>query len=130
MGLSAWAAGRCVGILKLPVIISVILSDGRNLESEIAAGATLLDSSLRCAAFRMTGGRGGCVALRMTGKGRCVRNDRRGGPLGMAGGRDAAFGMAGRGRSVRDDRSGVFRWWQAMLVAMLGSILGWKSVFP
>ena len=57
--------GGCVGILKLPVIISVILSDGRNLESEIAAGATILDSSLRCAAFRMTGKRG-----------RCVRNDR------------------------------------------------------
>ena len=60
VGLCAWAC-VCVGILKLPVIISVILRDGRNLESEIAAGAMSLDSSLRCAAFRMTGGGGRCV---------------------------------------------------------------------
>ena len=65
VGLCVWAPRGCVGILKLPVIISVILRDGRNLESEIAAGAMSLDSSLRCAAFRMTGGGG-----------RCVQNDR------------------------------------------------------
>ena len=100
----AWARGVCVGILKLPVIISVILRDGRNLESEIAAGATILDSSLRCAAFRMTGG-GRCVRNgRMgavqndRGRGRCVRNDRM---------EVAAFGMAGKGCCVGDGRMGM-----------------------
>ena len=49
-------------------------SEKSHLKWEIAAGATLLDSSLRCAAFRMTGeGRfvqndrvNCCAALRMT----------------------------------------------------------------
>ena len=93
----AWARGVCVGILKLPVIISVILRDGRNLESEIAAGATLLDSSLRCAAFRMTGGGGRCVR-NDRGRGRCVRNDRM---------EVAAFGMAGKGCCVGDGIMGM-----------------------
>ena len=41
--------------LKLSLINSVISSEARNLKSEIAACTTSLDSSLRCAAFRMTG---------------------------------------------------------------------------
>ena len=93
----AWARGVCVGILKLPVIISVILRDGRNLESEIAAGAMSLDSSLRCAAFRMTGERGRCVQ-NDRGRGRCVRNGRM---------EVAAFGMAGKGCCVGDGRMGM-----------------------
>ena len=54
--------GLCSGWQKLA---SVILSEGRNLRSENGVCAMSLDSSLRCAAFRMTGERG-----------RCVENDR------------------------------------------------------
>ena len=45
----------------------VILSEGRDLMSVDGGCAMSLDSSLRCAVFGMTGGRG-----------RCVRNDRGG----------------------------------------------------
>ena len=60
----------------------VISSEGRNLKLETGGCATILDSSLRFAAFRMTG------------KGRSVRNGRMGGRSGWQG-RDAALGMAG-----------------------------------
>ena len=39
----------------------VISSEGRNLRSVNGVCAMSLDSSLRCAAFGMTEGRGGCV---------------------------------------------------------------------
>ena len=41
----------------------VVSSEGRNLKLEIAAGATILDSSLRCAAFRMTGEEGAVFGM-------------------------------------------------------------------
>ena len=52
----------------------VISSEGRNLKLETSGCATILDSSLRCAAFRMTGEEGAAfgmteeeeAALRMT----------------------------------------------------------------
>ena len=44
-----------VDILKLSLIASVISSVGRNLKLETGGCATSLDSSLRCAALRMTG---------------------------------------------------------------------------
>ena len=42
-------------ILKLSLINTVISSEARNPKSENGARTTILDSSLRCAAFRMTG---------------------------------------------------------------------------
>ena len=58
----------------------VVSSEGRNLKLETGGCATILDSSLRCAAFRMTGegrfvqdGRVNCcAAFGMTGKGCCA----------------------------------------------------------
>ena len=44
----------CVDISNLSHIVSVISRFARNLKSEIAACTTILDSSLRCASFRMT----------------------------------------------------------------------------
>ena len=56
----------CVDTLRLSIIISVISSETRKLNSGIAKCATVLDSSLRCAAFRMTGDKG--AAFRMTAR--------------------------------------------------------------
>ena len=75
----------CLGWQNLARVVS---SEGRNLKLETSGCATILDSSLRCAAFRMTGWRW-----------RCVQNDR---------GRRAAFGMTGEG-AVRNDRMGGLR---------------------
>ena len=61
----------------------VVSSEGRKLRSVNGGCATILDSSLRCASFRMTGGGMLC----------CVQNDRIGGRSRWQG-RDAAFGMA------------------------------------
>ena len=47
--------------------------EARSLKSVNGVCATILDSSLRCASFRMTGGEG--AGFGMTGKGRCVEND-------------------------------------------------------
>ena len=44
----------CVDILRLSCVTSVISSEARNLKSENGVCTTNLDSSLRCAAFRMT----------------------------------------------------------------------------
>ena len=52
----------------------VIPREARDLKSVNGVCATLLDSSLRCASFRMTRGRKG--ACGMTAKGCCVGNDR------------------------------------------------------
>ena len=54
----------CVDILRLSFITSVISSEARNLKSETGGCAATLDSSLRCAAFRMTGDEG--AGFRMT----------------------------------------------------------------
>ena len=60
----------------------VISSEVRKLELGTEGCATALDSSLRCAPFRMTG------------KGRCVRNDKgRGVAFGMTKDEGAAFRM-------------------------------------
>ena len=72
----------------------VVPREGRNLRSVNGVWVTVLDSSLRCAAFRMTGGRDG--ALRMAGKGRCDQND----GINMRCVRNDGINM----RRVRDDR--------------------------
>ena len=54
----------------------VISSEVRKLRLVTGGWATTLDSSLRCAPFRMTKDEG--APFRMTGKGRCVQNDREG----------------------------------------------------
>ena len=172
--------GRCVRDGREGVLGSgwqnlarVVSSEGRKLRSVDGGGAMSLDSSLRCAAFRMTGGgmlrcvrdgregmlrpgwqdlarvvssegrklrsvNGGCAmildsslrcaAFRMTGKGCCVRDGRMGGPRndGM---NMSALGMAGRGRCVRSDRSGVFRWWQAVVAGDVGFDIGLEVCF-
>ena len=79
----------------------VILSEGRKLRSVGGVCAMILDSSLRCAAFRMTGG--GMAAFGMTGEG-AVQNDR---------GRRAVFGVAEIGQCHFECReeSEVCGWW-------------------
>ena len=44
-----------LGYVDISHLFPVIASAAGNLNSEIAACTTILDSSLRCAAFRMTG---------------------------------------------------------------------------
>ena len=62
----------------------VVSSEAGNLRSVHGGCATILDSSLRCASFRMTGGGMLC----------CVQNDRMEvAAFGMAGEEGAAFGM-------------------------------------
>ena len=53
-GIMGFSVLGCVDILRLSFITSVISSEARNLKSENGVCTTNLDSSLRCAAFRMT----------------------------------------------------------------------------
>ena len=53
-GMMGFSVLGCVDILRVSFIASVISSEARNLKSENGVCTTNLDSSLRCAAFRMT----------------------------------------------------------------------------
>ena len=49
--------------MELALILAVISSEVRNLKSEIVAGTTILDSSLRCASSRMTEDKGASFGM-------------------------------------------------------------------